>query len=83
LDILQGTTTVGDISGVTDYVIGGLRVTSTQNVPGFGPVTFVYVLGRAEISTVNRSLFFGTQSSSVTAPGEVSSLRSRYGVAVS
>jgi hypothetical protein len=80
LDILTGTSTVDAVSGITDYVIGGLRMTTTQNVPTLGDVTFVYVLGRAEIITVNRALSFVSTGNSISAPGEVSSTRSRYGV---
>lgn len=80
MDILQGKSTDDEISGITDYLIGGLRITSTQNVPGAGEVTFIYVLGRAEITTVNQALSFGSAARSISAPGEVSTTRDIHAV---
>jgi hypothetical protein len=75
LDILQGHSTVDEVSGITDYVIGGLRITMTHLVPGLGDVTLVYILGRAEITTVNQALSFGSAASWISAPSEVSTTR--------
>jgi len=75
LDVLRGQSTVDEVSGTTNYVIGGLRITTTQVIPRTGEVKLVYVLGRAEITTVNQALSFGSEASSIK-PGVAASLHS-------
>jgi hypothetical protein len=89
LDILLPQTSVDEVSGIVHYVIGGLRITSTQTYPVVGEVTATWVLGRAEVSTVNRPLSFDGLSHTATptvaaAPqAALPAARSRYGEGLS
>lgn len=62
LDILLPQVKTDDVSGIVHYLIGGLRITSTQTYPVIGEITATWVLGRAEVTTVNQALNFDTES---------------------
>jgi hypothetical protein len=66
LDIAPVETAVNQVSGATSYLIGGLRLTTVQSIPGQAAATLVYVLGRAQVSAVNLPL--GVSVARGTAP---------------
>ena len=53
LDIAPETTTTDPVSGITRYVLGGLKVTSTFTSPTSAKYTIGYILGRVEVASVN------------------------------
>ncbi len=56
LDIAPETTKVDPVSGITTYVLGGLKVTSTFTSPTGAKYTVGYILGRVEVASVNAPL---------------------------
>lgn len=56
LDVGGVETAKDDATGATSYLIGGLKVTTTQAVPGAEPLTISYILGRAKVTAVSASL---------------------------
>jgi hypothetical protein len=53
LDIAPETTRTDPVSGITTYVLGGLKVTSTFTSPTGAKYTVGYILGRVEVASVN------------------------------
>jgi hypothetical protein len=53
LEIAPESTTTDPVSGMTRYVLGGLKVTSTFTSPTTSKYTIGYILGRVEVSSVN------------------------------
>ncbi|HEX3828374.1 MAG TPA: hypothetical protein VHV82_13995 [Sporichthyaceae bacterium] len=53
LDIAPETTRADPVSGITTYVLGGLKVTSTFTSPTGAKYTVGYILGRVEVASVN------------------------------
>jgi hypothetical protein len=53
LDIAPETTKTDPTSGITTYVLGGLKVTSTFTDPNGAKYTVGYILGRVEVASVN------------------------------
>lgn len=62
LELVPLTNEVDPASGATKVSIGGLKVTTTQAVPGAEPLTITYILGRAEVSSLNDAIDFGTSA---------------------
>ncbi|HEX3614710.1 MAG TPA: hypothetical protein VHU88_23685 [Sporichthyaceae bacterium] len=53
LDIAPETTTTDPVSGVTRYVLGGMKITQNFTSPSGAKYTIGYILGRAEVASVN------------------------------
>jgi hypothetical protein len=53
LDVAPETTRTDPVSGITTYVLGGLKVTSTFTSPTGARYTVGYILGRVEVASVN------------------------------
>jgi hypothetical protein len=76
LDIAPETTKVDPVSGITTYVLGGLKVTSTFTSPTGAKYTVGYILGRVEVASVNTPVgaaVAATVSKSAASLGGISS----------
>ena len=69
LGLAPAETTTDDATGATIYTIGGLKVTTTQAVPGAEPLTITFILGRASVSSLNDAIDFGTANSTGNSTG--------------
>jgi hypothetical protein len=53
IDIAPEVTTTDPVSGITRYILGGMKVTRNFTSPDGAKYTVSYILGRAEVASVN------------------------------
>ncbi len=63
LDLAPVETATDSATGAMTYTIGGLKVTTTQAVPGAEPLTVTFILGRASVSALNDAIDFAKSDS--------------------
>ncbi|WP_344607466.1 hypothetical protein [Sporichthya brevicatena] len=63
LDVAPIETATDAATGAMTYTIGGLKVTTTQAVPGAEPLTVTFILGRASVSALNDAIDFAKSDS--------------------
>jgi len=66
IDLAPETTQTDAVSGALTYILGGLKVTTTQTSPSGAVYTIGYILGRVKVSSVDVAPTAAIASSNVT-----------------